>query len=420
MDVRGKGLNEEQGLYSPPSYGQMIRRPCLRIARVAVSFALLITITASCTHTEDEGKPPAAKGVAIGPLMRSPGSSLLDVDGTDGSDIWAVGEVHAPNPNRERSLIEHWDGSSWGIVPAQDAGRLTSVSAIAADDAWALGDKALLHWDGATWSEVQLPVRKGAYFGSLSASGPDDVWIAGTRPGPFIGRHTRGLSTIVARFDGASWNVMHPLNPGSRDNYLEGLVALSPTDVWVAGYSGDRGRHAPEAISLTEHWDGNTWSVVPSPSPSPSLNVIWGAGSERDSGIWALGHYRAPDHHLHALVLRWDGARWDQIRMRGVSTWSPTSASGTSTRQVWVVGSEPTSSLAIAWCSVSSCRTLVEPGQSSDRIADSVYAVGPGEAWIVGDKSSASTGYGSRPFAERWDRTSWTEVSVPSGLPSDT
>jgi hypothetical protein len=182
MDVRGKGLNEEQGLYSPPSYGQMIRRPCLRIARVAVSFALLITITASCTHTEDEGKPPAAKGVAIGPLMRSPGSSLLDVDGTDGSDIWAVGEVHAPNPNRERSLIEHWDGSSWGIVPAQDAGRLTSVSAIAADDAWALGDKALLHWDGATWSEVQLPVRKGAYFGSLSASGPDDVWIAGTRP----------------------------------------------------------------------------------------------------------------------------------------------------------------------------------------------------------------------------------------------
>ena len=63
---------------------------------------------------------------------------------------------------------------------------------------------------------------------------------------------------------------------------------------------------------------------------SGTLNVIWGMGSDGKSRAWALGHYRAADHHLHAFVLRWNGSSWDQIPVDGASKWSPTVAAGTS------------------------------------------------------------------------------------------
>ena len=49
-------------------------------------------------------------------------------------------------------------------------------------------------------------------------------------------------------------------NPGNSGNYLYGATAISPTDVWAVGGYNFNGR------TLTEHWDGTSWSVIPSPS----------------------------------------------------------------------------------------------------------------------------------------------------------
>ena len=184
----------------------------------------------------------------------------------------------------------HWDGSRWSVVAAPDVGRLGAMAAITADDAWALGS-GLLHWDGTSWHEVRPPRGMGAEYDAISASGPNDVWLAGVRDGPLIGASTGGLSTVIAHFDGRRWTQMVPPNPGTRDNYLNGIVALAPDDVWAAGYSTDVGKSEPEDSTLTMHWDGSSWSVVPSPDPSRSLNVIWGMGSDgeiRISGSRAL------------------------------------------------------------------------------------------------------------------------------------
>jgi hypothetical protein len=62
------------------------------------------------------------------------------VDGASTDDVWAVGHA-TPGP-----LIQHWDGSSWQVVPSPDLGlapeqlaSLTDVSALSTDDAWAVG-----------------------------------------------------------------------------------------------------------------------------------------------------------------------------------------------------------------------------------------------------------------------------------------
>jgi hypothetical protein len=337
-------------------------------------------------------------------LVSRPGSSLTAIDGTRASDIWAVGEVHGTNAHW-RSLVAHWDGGSWKLVPVPDAGRLSALSVTEADDGWALGDKGLLHWDGASWSMVALP--RGSYV-SMSASGPNDVWVAGTRPGPMVGKNSRGLLSLAAHYDGAGWTVMHPPNPGTRDNYLNGIVARSPTDVWAGGYSVDLGKRAPEAESLTMHWNGRRWSVVRTPDPSRSLNVIWSMGSDDVGGIWALGHYRASDRHLHALVLRWNGQSWVVANLHGMSTWSAQAVGGTSSGPTWLVGSPATSSFAIARCDETTCDTVVTPTESNQS-AWSVFAASIDDAWVAG----VTWANRSTPLVERWDGSDWSSMSFP-------
>lgn len=65
-----------------------------------------------------------------------------------------------------KTLIEHWDGSAWGITTSPSPGHdtlFTSVSPVASDDVWAAGQYQAVngslqplyeHWDGDAWTQV--------------------------------------------------------------------------------------------------------------------------------------------------------------------------------------------------------------------------------------------------------------------------
>ncbi len=125
----------------------------------------------------------------------------------------SFGRVHPSS-----TLIEHWDGASWSVVPSPNPGTrsngLSDLVALAPDDAWAVGSWSghplhnsaplIMHWDGADWTQVAVPdaysVSVAPGFNTLTAvdgSGPDDVWAVGIRsvgrPSPFIGTAWHGL-----------------------------------------------------------------------------------------------------------------------------------------------------------------------------------------------------------------------------------
>ena len=56
-------------------------------------------------------------------------------------NAWAVG--FSNNGGGQQPLIEHWNGSSWKVVPAPDtggtSGSLASVRAVSASSVWAVG-----------------------------------------------------------------------------------------------------------------------------------------------------------------------------------------------------------------------------------------------------------------------------------------
>src|SRR5207249_7511912 len=54
------------------------------------------------------------------------------------------------------------------------------------------------------------------------------------------------------------------------------IRAISPTDIWAVGN-----------FALIEHWDGNQWSIVPSPNGS----YIRGVAALSSTDVWAVGYY---------------------------------------------------------------------------------------------------------------------------------
>jgi hypothetical protein len=94
---------------------------------------------------------------------------LFGVSALNSTDIWAVG-YQGPD-TRIRGLIGHWDGKAWSAVDDGGVGdarqvQLLGVSALSANDVWAVGEIAhsstsplhllTLHWDGTSWSRIPV------------------------------------------------------------------------------------------------------------------------------------------------------------------------------------------------------------------------------------------------------------------------
>jgi len=73
------------------------------------------------------------------------------------------------NADMAQTLIEHWDGAAWTVVPSPNVAGfsnvLGAVRAASPTDIWAVGESfstgvdqtLILHWNGHTWTQVASP-----------------------------------------------------------------------------------------------------------------------------------------------------------------------------------------------------------------------------------------------------------------------
>ena len=243
-------------------------------------------------------------------------SPLSAIDARTATDVWAVGY---------RSLgaqSMHWNGSAWTAVPMPvppGAGAMGAfdVEAIAPDDVWAVGwwsgpdggDHAFVqHWNGAAWSLVPLPDLEGVYGQLLGvdAAAPDDVWAAGLVRGSAPGGRPQPLAM---HFDGASWQrVPTPDLPGVQAVF-DDVRAIAPDDVWAVGSRQPRLARPVGDRTLIEHWDGTSWTVVPSPEVDDQPHGLTAVDASSSGDVWAagsIGGYRPMLEH-------WDGRAWSLV-----------------------------------------------------------------------------------------------------------
>ncbi len=247
-------------------------------------------------------------GAGCGPAWRivaSPNSSantniLFGVAGTSTSDLWDVGTYYDQNFTAQ-TLIEHWDGSAWTTSsspsPGSTGSQLNAVAALAANDAWAVGlftddnfiaNTLVEYWDGASWNVVPSPNNggNGSYLQSVTALAADNIWAVGY----YIDDNLVN-ETLVEHWDGTSWNIVSSPNRGVDGSQLYGVAAASSSDIWAVGYSGQ----GNGVLTLIEHWDGSAWSIVNSPNPGSSGNYLQGVTIVPGT-VWSVGYYYVSGH----------------------------------------------------------------------------------------------------------------------------
>jgi hypothetical protein len=220
---------------------------------------------------------------------------LTAVSAVSSDDAWAVGYTWAPHTSYQRTLIEHWDGSSWSIVPSPNPyqkalyNQLLGVNALSADDVWAVGYyeargpnlPLIEHWDGTSWSIVDAPAADeiNALY-AVAAAGPSDVWAVGEayelNPG----------HTLIEHWDGSAWSIVPSPSLGV-ESVLHGVTVISSGDVWALGGTSPSQIYPQD--TLAEHWDGSTWTVVPTDPMPPSNEWFNGAVAISSSDVWGVG-----------------------------------------------------------------------------------------------------------------------------------
>jgi hypothetical protein len=196
--------------------------------------------------------------------------------------------------NAGNVLVEHFDGTNWKVVssPVFGSGQATAISADSANDIWVVDGGTFLHFDGTKWSSVASAIGIASGSTAVTALSPTDVWATGT----VVGGRTGGLhprtfpKAAIEHWDGTSWSIVTSPNPNPGGaSTLQGIAAISANDIWAVGAFGGTSA-VPSEFTLTEHWDGTSWSIIPSPSPAANQNQLFAVTALSDGTVAAVGH----------------------------------------------------------------------------------------------------------------------------------
>ncbi len=284
------------------------------------------------------------------PKIGTQGNFLFGIATISSTNIWAVGEyANSNNPTLDKTLVEHWDGKQWHIIPspnpAPNGNELYAISVVSPDDIWAVGsminvsaDQLTLieHWNGSQWQVVSSPNIQTKYnvLASITAISANNIWTVGEAD-------SNKLQTLVEQWDGSTWSIVASPNPGKYGNILGGVTAISANNIWAVGqanYTGQTGR----VQTLVEHWNGTQWDVVPSPSTGKYHNILLGVTAIAANNIWAIGWSATNPGatNWQPVVEHWDGKQWSIVASphAGISRYIEGMTAVPGMNQLWLVG----------------------------------------------------------------------------------
>jgi len=305
-----------------PSHAQLLRRSALACGAGMLAFVL-------------NAVPGTAAAAAAAPTFKVVPAPDPDpeVAGTTDVGFTAVSAASAtealavgPNPTQaavQGPFADHWNGTAWtGLqlpMPSGTTASLLGVADVAPGDGWAVGfstntstdqDQTLIeHWNGTSWSIVPSPDPAGGSTGSdelwaIAAVSPTDIWAAGD---DFAGGGS--IVPLFAKYNGTSWTAVPP--PADGAGFMLGLTAISANNVWAVG-------DVSSQAFTSEHWNGTSWSVVSTPSVNAGSNPIeelTAVTAVSATNLWASGWVGNIDNEnkLEPIILHSTGGAWSRV-----------------------------------------------------------------------------------------------------------
>ena len=257
------------------------------------------------------------------PNVGSEANFLIGVAALGASDAWAVG--HYRSGSTDLPLSMHWNGTAWNTVamptPPSSGGSphvsLYDAHAFAPNDVWAVGsnppastgsaavETLVYHWDGLAWSIVPSPIgccgSFGSQFYSVDGVSSDDFWAVGYKANQVA------AGPLAAHWNGSNWEEhLLPTSTGSV-NALKDLHVIASDDIWALEASGISQPNAPRRIF---HWNGSAWSE----DALPINAVLYGAAEAifafGSNDIWVSSFRLSP---VQLVMLHWNGSTWTQL-----------------------------------------------------------------------------------------------------------
>ena len=361
------------------------------------------------TYTTDT---PSGAGWTVqrAPVLGTNDNSLGAVAAVSRANLWAVGnflpDTQGSNQDATLAKAAHFNGSRWVDTPVPNSGpnynTLFGVAA-ARGQAWGVGvatdrryraHSLIDAWNGTAWhiaATPKLETQRDILF-SAAAVSARNVWAVGEQQG-----QNGKFGTLIEHWDGQRWSVIPSPDPGSSGNTLFGVAAAGPRNVWAVGQRNNRNSDTP----LVEHWDGHAWTAVGVPSAGVTGGLLQ-AVAVRGHQVWAVGQSDDATHQARPLVVHLDRGTWTAQQPAGVgSGFSNIDGVAIAGRTAWLVGSALAASgdqlSVVARNNGTGWKQVAAPNPGTgDRILGGIASVGS-RAWAVGAYDGSN---GRLPFIE--------------------
>jgi hypothetical protein len=375
--------------------------------------------------------------VAVGANVTVATPITLIVDGLNGEGLKAVAcprdtgcfavGVQAPDSLNE-TLVERWNGTRWSKVPSPNPhGRtnsfLNGVACPTSSSCYAVGDygdygeswqRTLVErWNGKTWSIVPSPNPPGLPFAHLNG-----VACPGAANCYAVGAHSSrtGTRALIEHWNGKTWSIVPSPNPhGKTDVRLSGIACPTSLSCDAVGdystSSWDR--------TLVERWSGKNWSIVASPSPSglDAVDLLIGVACPTSASCYAVGLFetRSPGGAPKPLIEHWNGTSWSVMSSAipsGIAYQTVlVGVTCTSDSRCYAVGDrfpygQPFKTLIERWNGTS---WSVAPSPSPSMLGSFSLLVGVA-CPTAKNCHAVGVGYPGKPLAVRWDGKTWAIV----------
>src|SRR5713226_5287649 len=163
-----------------------------------------------------------------------------------------------------------------------------------------------------------------------------DIWAVGST---YSNQILSPSSTLTDHWNGTRWSIVPSPNVRSASNFLSAVAAVSSSDVWAVGsyYIDDRGSVGK---TLIEHWNGTSWRVVASPSPRASNNELDQVTVASANDIWTVGSFSITNGNDQTLTEHWNGTSLNVVASPNVGSYSNylRGVAAVSLQDIWAVG----------------------------------------------------------------------------------
>lgn len=345
-----------------------------------------------------------------------PSASFGAVSAKSTDSVWFAGATNAAKDlqSKQRASFARWDGSRLNPMPGPDSEkdviRFNGLATRNQDDAWAVGysfedgqnEVLSAHWDGNEWALVAISGLPPNYINPITGV-PDqrtelsavttisenDVWAVGHYVQNRVSR------TLTLHWDGTQWTIVPSPNIDGTDNYLYAVVSPSPGDLWAFGFAS--GREPWEEQPITLHWTGESWVKIE--NPMELTTGITAASATPSKEIWVISGVVGNNSLLESAVRSSNGNQWTRTFLPKLEFPIVSAISALSLNDVWVVGNKRSDYPPDAGPNRSSTRSLVlhwngtawaevpGPDPSYIQSLDSVVAADKDDIWVIGTSS---------------------------------